>query len=110
MSSSCSAAVNEGSDCRLTCTASGGNPQTYSYQWKFQLKFSSSYQAVSGGTTAELLLRSVSYIDSGSYKCIVGNDGGESSHEVDAIVKCKFGTVCVDVCTHIYDACTYLTI
>ena len=77
VSSLCGAVVNEGNDCRLTCAASGGNPQTYSYQWRFQYKFSSSYQVVSGDTNSDLLLRSVSYTHAGYYSCVATNGVGE---------------------------------
>ena len=73
----CNIVINEGSNCSLTCTASGGNPQTYSYQWRFQHKFSNSYQAVSGETGNDLLLRSASHTDAGYYSCVAANGVGE---------------------------------
>ena len=87
--SSCGAVENEGSNCRLTCAASGGNPQTYSYEWRFQYKFSSSYRALGNETGTELLLQSVSYIDAGSYQCIVTNAGGSVSDSIVLNVNCK---------------------
>ena len=89
VSSLCGAAVNEGSNCRLTCAASGGNPQTYSYQWRFQYKFSSSHQAVSGEIDETLSLQSVSYTDAGSYSCVVTNAAGSWSSEILININCK---------------------
>lgn len=86
----CNNVVNEGLNCRLTCAASGGNPQTYSYQWRFQYKFSSSYQTVSGETGGELLLRSVNYTYAGSYQCIVTHTGGHVSDSIVLNVVCKY--------------------
>ena len=103
----CNNVVNEGLNCRLTCAASGGNPQTYSYQWRFQYKFSSSYQAVSGETSSGLLLRSVSYTDAGSYQCVVSNAAGEM--ESDSIlldVNCKLINIFRCACYGRTDATT----
>ena len=92
VSSLCGAVVNEGSDCRLTCAASGGNPQTYTYQWRFQYKFSSSYRSLSNETDTELLLQSARYTNAGTYQCIVTNTGGSVSDTIVLNVNCK----CVD--------------
>ena len=81
--------MNEGNDCSLTCVASGGNPQAYSYQWRFQYKFSSSYEAVNGTSSEMLLLRSVEDTDAGSYQCVVTNAGGSARSSVMLNVNCK---------------------
>ena len=87
----CNNVVNEGLNCRLTCAASGGNPQTYSYQWRFQYKFSSSYQTVSGETDSDLFMRSVSYTDAGYYSCVATNGVGEGESSTALLnINCKF--------------------
>ena len=91
ISSSCRPTLTEGDDSRLTCTASGGNPQTYTYQWRFKYNFDNSYRALSGETNSELSLRSLNYTNAGSYRCIVVNGaGGRDSKSISLNINCKF--------------------
>ena len=86
----CSGLLNPGDDCTLTCMASGGNPQDYSYAWRFKHMYEDRFEAVTGATSAEFLLQSAMDSDAGMYECMVTNAGGVSSAALDINVNCQY--------------------
>ena len=72
----------------LTCAASGGNPETYSYQWWFTPNFGIAEKHV--GDEAVLNVEDVEYTDAGRYRCEATNSGGSADSVEEIVVHCKF--------------------
>ena len=80
--------LNPGDDCTLTCSPSGGNPENYSYRWRFKHVSRDSYQALTGATSADFLLQSAADSDVGTYECIVTNAGGMALGGINISIIC----------------------
>ena len=71
----------------MTCDASGGNPEYYTYQWWFTAKFGSEEKMV--GDDAVLRVEQVEYTDAGQYRCEATNHGGSADSTQEVVVHCE---------------------
>ena len=76
-----------------TITAQGPGHNNFTYQWK-KMSSSSLPSRASGIDTTQLVIRSVTTSDRGSYYCIVTNQWGRMVNSTRATVKI-LGKVCV---------------
>ncbi|XP_074644103.1 nephrin-like isoform X2 [Tubulanus polymorphus] len=66
--------ITKGNSIRLNCAASGGNPDRFTYEWKFSTG-SGVWKSI-GSTNDHLALNNLSKVDSGQYRCQATNTGG----------------------------------
>ena len=91
-----SSTVKEGEPTALTCDASSGNPDKYTYSWKFSGKYDnngfvdlpSGFQYQNSGRQVQLT--NTQYNNAGTYKCTATNTGGSKDAEKAVTVQCKY--------------------
>ncbi|XP_074658381.1 synaptogenesis protein syg-2-like [Tubulanus polymorphus] len=67
--------ITENNSIRLNCAATGGNPDSYIYTWKFSTLPAAVWKTI-GSTNDYLTLENLSKADSGRYRCEATNTAG----------------------------------
>ena len=79
----------EGDFLLLSCDASGGNPEFYTFSWRHHKL--DSWLELPKQTDDHLLVYKLTPDDSGTYQCIARNHGGSATTEIAVQVECKLG-------------------
>ena len=83
--------ITEGNSLTQTCAASGGNPETYTYQWWFTPNVGMDEKRV--GYEAVLRVEDMAYTDAGWYRCEAMNYGGAANSTHRVVVQCQYAVL-----------------
>jgi len=82
--------VEEHRELNLLCTASGGNPDIYTYRWMFVSQYGDSEQPGEVGSEQTLTVSEVFYYNAGIYSCEANNIVGSSTSSQNVSIRCKY--------------------
>lgn len=81
--------VVEHSELKLTCNASGGNPNYYTYEWRFEPTYGGDIKN-NEGKMQILTVSDALYTDDGRYVCESTNMAGSHIASQNVSIHCKY--------------------